>query len=88
VREQRRKLIFLGLGVATLLFVTVFAGWRWWAELQARPHETSQVASQANLFLARDSEEAGTAECPGQYPRQCVCPTTHLWDAFNGKWTR
>src|SRR6202008_3136955 len=48
VREQRRRLMFLALVFATLFLATAFAGWRWWGELRAR-HETSQVASQANL---------------------------------------
>ena len=36
VREQRRSLRFLWAGVAILLLAALFAGWRWWGELQAR----------------------------------------------------
>jgi WD40 repeat protein len=36
VREQRRSVGFLWAGITLLMLATIFAGWRWWGELQAR----------------------------------------------------
>jgi hypothetical protein len=41
VREQRRTRRFLWMGITVLLLATIFAGWRWWSELQARQEAES-----------------------------------------------
>jgi hypothetical protein len=58
VREQRRTLRYLWIGIGVLLFATIFAAWGWLGELQAR-QETSKLASEANLSAAQYSRDAG-----------------------------
>jgi hypothetical protein len=44
VREQRRTRTFLWAGIMVLLLTTIFAGWRWWGEVQARQEADKNAA--------------------------------------------
>jgi hypothetical protein len=51
VREQRRTRTFLWAGITVLLLATIFAGWRWWGEVQATNSLASrQKPAKAPLF--------------------------------------
>src|SRR4029077_20413560 len=54
VREQRRTRRFLWAGITVLLLATIFAGWRWWGEVQARQEAEMQTTAANN---ARDQAD-------------------------------
>ena len=65
VREQRRRLGFLLVGIATVFIATLFAGWQWNSAASAEKR-TSEVArqaseadSQAHVSTARQLKESG-----------------------------
>ena len=90
VREQRRGRTFLWAGITALLLATIFAGWRWWGELQARKEadaarlRTSELASQANLSAARYSQDAGNHAQALAYSAQALYPANHRSVALTG----
>ena len=51
IREQRRTHLILWAGITMLFLATLFAGWRWWGELQAR-QEAGRERNAAVLELA------------------------------------
>ena len=65
VREQRRTRRFLWAGITVLLLATVFAGWRWWGEVQARQvalklleeyARSDELAAQTNIQSGEDTK--------------------------------
>ncbi|MBV8282684.1 MAG: TIR domain-containing protein, partial [Candidatus Eremiobacteraeota bacterium] len=58
LREQRRSLRFLLIGSTIVLFATLFAGWRWWAELQAQNAAEEQARIAKVRRLAAESSSA------------------------------
>ncbi len=67
VREQRRSLRYLWIGIVILLFATLFAGWRWWGELLARNAAEEQSRIAESRRLAAESSSALI-----KYPRRSL----------------
>ena len=61
VREQRRARNFVRAGIALLLLATIFAGWRWWGEVQARQaaERLLEEAARSDRLVAQERLQAG-----------------------------
>jgi hypothetical protein len=57
VREQRRTRNFLWAGIMVLLLAAIFAGWRWWGELQARQNAEEQRSRADGATVAAQNSE-------------------------------
>jgi WD40 repeat protein len=61
VREQRRTRRLLWAGITVLLLATIFAGWQWWGEVQARQAEEKllEEAARSDRLVAKEKLQAG-----------------------------